>query len=65
MTDPTPQPPARKRAKGRTLGMGETQIADAAKVTQADVNAAVSWWDTHCPPKLRGLLQATVSHDGR
>lgn len=64
MTDPTPQPPVRKRAKGRTLGMGDKQLDDAATVTPDDVNAARDWWKRFAPKNMRDILDAKAEHDG-
>lgn len=60
-----PQPPKRKRANGRTLGMGPAQLDAAAKVTMGDDQSARDWFNKHCPRKLRGILDATVerSHE--
>lgn len=63
MSDPTPQPPARKRATGRTLGLSDQQLDEAATVTPADVDSARDWWAKYAPKRLRGLLDAKAEHD--
>lgn len=63
-----PQPPKRRRAKGRTLGWDAAAIARESRVTAQDIEDAKQWWRDHTTGGNKRLLDATTyresSQDG-